>query len=88
MTDSGRIQPHNRAESKIARVRLFCRSQDLTCGSGEWGGWGSNPRPTDYESRPPAAGVRVSDLGRRELTRSWLRPPWHVFGMIKLDADR
>ena len=22
----------------------------LTCGDAVWGGWGSNPRPTDYES--------------------------------------
>lgn len=52
-----------------------------------WGGWGSDPRPTDYESSPPAALAGVSDLGRHELTRSWLRPFGHVFGMIKLDAD-
>jgi hypothetical protein len=32
----------------------------------EWGGWGSNPRPADYESAPPpSAPVRDSpELGR------------------------
>jgi hypothetical protein len=34
-----------------------------TAGHMWWGGWGSNPRPADYESSPPAAVVGPSDLG-------------------------
>ena len=47
------LGPHTAAytaESKITRARHFRSSQVITCGFGEWGGWGSNPRPTDYES--------------------------------------
>jgi homospermidine synthase len=53
---------------------------------GLWGGWDSNPRPTDYESSPPAALVRMADLGRYGWIRSWLPRFGHVFGMIKLAA--
>ena len=49
----------------------------------EWGGWGSNPRPTDYESSPPAALVRVADLGIRGLASCCTGRFWHVLGMIK-----
>ena len=35
-----------------------------------WGGWGSNPRPADYESRRPVALVRACDLGRYAWARS------------------
>jgi hypothetical protein len=34
----------------LATGRRFCRSQGLTCGFKEWGGWDSNPGPADYES--------------------------------------
>jgi hypothetical protein len=50
ITASGRIQLHNRTESKIATTQRFRRSKPLSRGFEEWGGWGSNPRPTDYES--------------------------------------
>ena len=53
---------------------------------GEWGGWGSNPGPADYESSTPASCPTWCDLGGRDLTRSWLARFWHVFGMIKLDT--
>ena len=46
----GCTQPHRRARGKITKVRRFCRSQALTCGFREWGGWDSNPGPADYES--------------------------------------
>jgi hypothetical protein len=38
------------AKYRTDTVRYFCRSQALTCDFNVWGGWGSNPRPTDYES--------------------------------------
>jgi hypothetical protein len=50
MTALRRTQPHMVTASKIDMVQYFRRSKALTCGSDEWGGWGSNPRPTDYES--------------------------------------
>ena len=53
MTASGRLQPHIGAELKITESRHFCRSQGLNCGFREWGGWGSNPRPADYEKPGP-----------------------------------
>ena len=50
MTALGHLQPHIGAELKITESRQFCRSQGLNCGFREWGGWGSNPRPADYEN--------------------------------------
>ena len=50
MTASGRIQLHSGLELKIIYFSDFRRSKALTCDSEEWGGWDSNPRPTDYES--------------------------------------
>jgi hypothetical protein len=58
------------AESKITRVRHFRRSEPLTGTFKEWGGWDSNPRPTDYESSLPATRLIWRDLGGHELTRS------------------
>ena len=46
----GRTQPHTHLRDKITKVVSFRRSQPLTCGSEEWGGWDSNPGPADYES--------------------------------------
>jgi hypothetical protein len=60
--------------------------QGLTCSFK--GRLGLEPRTADYESSQPAAGVRLPDLGRHELTRSCLHPFRHVFGMIKLDTGR
>jgi len=60
----GCTKPHTRARDRITKAKRFCSSQALTCGSGEWGGWDSNPGPADYESSPPAGLVRVADLGR------------------------
>jgi hypothetical protein len=54
----------------------------LVSGASEWGGWGSNPRPTDYESSPPAALVRAADLGRHRRARGRSGRFWHVLGMI------
>jgi hypothetical protein len=45
-----RTQLHTRPEAKITKVGHFRRSQGLAFGFSEWGGWDSNPRPTDYES--------------------------------------
>ena len=42
----GRIMKHLRS------------SQRLTGSFAEWGGWGSNPRPADYEKYGPALRVR------------------------------
>ena len=50
----GHLQPHIGGELKITESRHFCRSQGLNCGFREWGGWGSNPRPADYENYGPA----------------------------------
>jgi hypothetical protein len=52
----------------------------------QWGGWGSNPRPTDYESSPPAALVRAVDLPRRGLAFRCSGRFRHVLGMIKPHA--
>jgi hypothetical protein len=54
MTALGRLQPHIGSELKITESRHFRRSQDLNGGFREWGGWGSNPRPADYEKSGPA----------------------------------
>ena len=48
---SGRTQLHTWPEAKSTNVGHFGRSQVLICVSGKWGGWDSNPPPTDYESR-------------------------------------
>jgi hypothetical protein len=50
MAALGRLQPHIGSELKITEFRRLRRSQGLNCGFREWGGWGSNPRPADYES--------------------------------------
>ncbi len=50
MTASGRTQPHIVTALKIAGIPRFRGSKPLSRGFEEWGGWGSNPRPTDYES--------------------------------------
>jgi hypothetical protein len=68
---SDRTQLHTRPEAKITNAGHFRRSQGLACGFSEWGGWDSNPRPTDYECAtgvpgslrtfppgPPCAGQR------------------------------
>jgi hypothetical protein len=52
----------------------------------EWGGWDSNPRPTDHESSPPAARAIGSDLGRRGWRDHGCARFGHVFGMIMVDA--
>ena len=49
----GRIRLHTRLTGKITKTRRFRRSQTASCGFGEWGGWGSNPRPADYEKYGP-----------------------------------
>ena len=69
MTALGRPQPHIGAEPKTTESRHFCRSQGLNCGFRGWGGWGSNPRPADYESSPPAAFFSAADLVRSDLMR-------------------
>jgi hypothetical protein len=46
----GRTQPHTRLRSKITKLSHFRKSEALTCGFLEWGGWDSNPGPADYES--------------------------------------
>jgi hypothetical protein len=33
-----------------------------------WGGWGSNPGPAEYESRPPAGSITIADLRKAGLT--------------------
>jgi hypothetical protein len=38
------------AESTILTGIYFGRSEALIWAFAEWGGWGSNPRPADYES--------------------------------------
>jgi hypothetical protein len=47
---------------------------------------GLNPRPTDYESSPPAAIVMLTELGKYRDARSCSGQLGHVLGMIKLHA--
>ena len=47
------------------------------------GGWGSNPRPTDYESSPPAGHVRAADLHKHGLAYRCSGRFGHAPGMIK-----
>jgi hypothetical protein len=58
----------------------------VICGFLGWGGWDSNPGPADYESSPPAALVRVAELGRYGTLRSCSDRFGHVFDMIKVAA--
>ena len=56
------------AQAGHCRVRMMTNQRSRTSRSlAEWGGWGSNPRPADYESaRRPFRRVRErSDLGKR-----------------------
>jgi hypothetical protein len=46
----GCTQPHTKPNSKMTKAKSFRRSQGLTGGFREWGGWDSNPGPADYES--------------------------------------
>jgi hypothetical protein len=84
--------PHTAAQGHGFRDRgtpsISAGHRSIIGAEREWGGWNSNPRPADYESRRPAALVRVADQGRGELMRSWLPRFWHVLGMIKLGAGR
>jgi hypothetical protein len=50
----------------------------------EWGGWGSNPRPADYESGQPANCSIASELGKPSQARLFSARFRYVFGMIKL----
>jgi hypothetical protein len=59
MTALRRTQLHSVVAYKIETARHFCRSKALTCTLNEWGGWGSNPRPTDYESGTPRVPYRT-----------------------------
>jgi hypothetical protein len=43
-----------RDSNKNLGSKVFLQVKDLGCASGEWGGWGSNPRPADYEKYGPA----------------------------------
>jgi integrase len=49
-TATSRAQPHKRPSAKIEKMRRIRRSQRMTGALSKWGGWGSNPRPADYES--------------------------------------
>jgi hypothetical protein len=49
MTASCHTQPHIVAAAKILRARHSCRPQGFNGNFENWGGWGSNPRPVDYE---------------------------------------
>jgi hypothetical protein len=46
------------AESTILTVIYFGRSEALIWAFAEWGGWGSNPRPADYEKYGSTLQVR------------------------------
>ena len=56
----GRGRRHRDERSRIALTRGEAAKsqlvgQDPTAGQAEWGGWGSNPRPADYEETGRAA---------------------------------
>ena len=72
MTASGRTHPHMLAESTILTGIYFGRSEALIWAFAEleWGGWGSNPRPADYESGQPANCFIASELGKSSLAQS------------------
>jgi hypothetical protein len=47
------------------------------------GRWGSNPRPADYESRPPAVVVMMADLAMFFTMAITFASFSHPSGMIK-----
>jgi hypothetical protein len=53
MTALCRVQPHTGVKPKITTAGSFSSSRGLIGKFGEWGGWGSNPRPADYENSGP-----------------------------------
>src|SRR5215475_9376130 len=73
-------KPEPRRRSTGARKAQINRSHTFK----EWGGWDSNPRPTDYESSSPAGLLIAFDLRRHPRARSCSGLFGHVFGMIKL----
>jgi hypothetical protein len=79
-----RAQPHSRTSTPTSHGP----SPSVSAGHrphadlDEWGGWGSNPRPANYESRRPAVDFRAPGLGEQKLMRSWLPRFGHAFGMI------
>ena len=52
-TDVSLLQPELQPGPEAAP-----RRGGITAGESEWGGWGSNPRPADYEKRAPVLPVR------------------------------
>ena len=52
---TGCVQP---ASIRSVPVPLRVPYFPCFCWSGRWGGWGSNPRPTDYEKHGPVHSAR------------------------------
>ena len=75
MAVSCRTQPHVGAESKIMRAKRSCRSQGLTRNFARWGGWGSNPRPADYENYGPTLRMRYLHRYHRVMPPTALTAP-------------
>ena len=73
---------------RSAHDGLFALVGALYLGCDEWGGWGSNLRPTDYESGQPVARCMATELGRSQWMRSRSPRFRHVFGMIKVAVGR
>ncbi len=45
------VRPAHTSHTRVAKTdREHVRETDKTAGQSPWGGWGSNPRPKDYES--------------------------------------
>ncbi len=70
MTASRRTKPHILAKSRICEARCSCSSEALIGGFGKWGGWGSNPRPADYEKYCDTRSHVVSE----RVEEVWLMP--------------
>ena len=66
-TSSPSRTPPSQAES---RITMFARSDGLKQYLRRVGGWGSNPRPADYESGSPAGCFICSELGKLPCAQS------------------
>jgi hypothetical protein len=60
---------HTAPQSRSFRAGVCPGQTALSSTFEEWGRWGSNPRPADYESRlPPTVARAASDLSRHPMS--------------------
>ena len=60
------------------------RNRRIFPGQGQWGGWGSNPRPADYESSMLTNARSGFYLPECETDHRYRRRPGRVFAMIMI----